>query len=84
VFGLIISVPGTIGFIWGGWHDPRLPPFSLGYVNLVGVALIVPASMISAPWGVQLAHTIPPLMLKRAFAVFLALTAGRMFWSLLG
>ncbi len=83
VFGLIISIPGTLGFIWGGWGDPLLPPFSLGYVNLVGVALIVPASMIAAPWGVQLAHTIPPLVLKRAFAVFLALTALRMFWSLL-
>lgn len=83
VFGLIISIPGTLGFIWGGWGDPHLPPLSLGYVNLVGVALIVPASMIAAPWGVHLAHTIPPLVLKRAFAVFLALTALRMFWSLL-
>ncbi|MBR0653623.1 sulfite exporter TauE/SafE family protein [Plastoroseomonas arctica] len=82
VFGLIISIPGTIGFIWGGWDDPRLPPFSLGYVNLVGVALIVPASMVAAPWGVTLAHTIPPLLLKRAFAVFLAVTSLRMFYSL--
>jgi len=84
VFGLIISIPGTLGFIVGGWGDPRLPPFSLGYVNLVGVALIVPASMLAAPWGVQLAHTIPPVALKRAFAVFLAITAARMFWTLLG
>jgi len=82
VFGIIISIPATIGFIYGGWGDPLLPPLSLGYVNLIGFALIVPTSMIAAPWGVHLAHTIPPLLLKRAFAAFLFLTALRMFYSL--
>jgi uncharacterized protein len=81
-FGLIISIPATIGFIWGGWGDPLLPPLSLGYVNLVGFALIAPSSILATPWGVHLAHTIPPLWLKRAFAVFLAATSLRMFYSL--
>ncbi|MBP0465006.1 sulfite exporter TauE/SafE family protein [Roseomonas sp. PWR1] len=81
-FGLIISIPATIGFVWGGWNDPLTPPFSLGYVNLLGVALIAPASILATPWGVHLAHTIPPLWLKRAFAVFLFATSIRMFWSL--
>ncbi|WP_198377914.1 sulfite exporter TauE/SafE family protein [Neoroseomonas rubea] len=81
-FGLIISIPATIGFVWGGWNDPLTPPFSLGYVNLLGVALIAPASILATPWGVHLAHTIPPLWLKRAFAVFLFATSLRMFWSL--
>ena len=82
-FGIIISVPATIGFVWAGWGNPQLPPFSLGYVNLVGAALIVPSSMIAAPWGVKLAHSIPPLLLKRLFALFLALTSARMLWSLI-
>lgn len=81
-FGLIISIPATIGFVWGGWSDPLRPPFSVGYVNLVGVALIAPTSILATPWGVHLAHTIPPLWLKRAFSVFLAITSLRMFWSL--
>lgn len=81
-FGLIISIPATIGFVWGGWSDPLRPPFSVGYVNLIGVALIAPTSILATPWGVHLAHTIPPLWLKRAFAVFLAITSLRMFWSL--
>ena len=81
-FGLIISIPATIGFIWGGWNDPLLPPWSLGYVNLIGFALIAPASILATPWGVHLAHTIPPLWLKRAFAVFLLVTSLRMFWKL--
>jgi uncharacterized membrane protein YfcA len=82
VFGLIISIPATIGFIYGGWGVADLPPFSLGYVNLIGFALIVPSSIIATPWGVHLAHTIPPLMLKRAFALFLAITAVRMIYAL--
>ncbi len=82
-FGLIISIPATIGFILGGWGNPLLPPFSLGYVNLVGFALIVPTSLIATPWGVHLAHTIPPIWLKRAFGAFLLITSLRMFWKLL-
>ena len=81
-FGVIIAIPATIGLIWGGWSDPRVPPFSLGYVSLIGFALIAPTSIIATPWGVKLAHSIPPLVLKRAFAVFLAITSARMFWSI--
>jgi len=78
----IIAIPATIGLIWGGWSDPRVPPFSLGYVSLIGFALIAPTSIIATPWGVKLAHSIPPLLLKRAFAVFLAITSARMFWTI--
>jgi uncharacterized protein len=81
-FGLIISIPATIGFVLGGWNDARVPPFSLGYVSLIGFALIAPTSILATPWGVKLAHSIPPLWLKRAFAVFLLATSLRMFWSL--
>jgi uncharacterized membrane protein YfcA len=83
-FGIIIAIPATAGFIWAGWGNPLLPPASLGYVNLIGVALIVPTSMLAAPWGVKLAHSIPPLLLKRLFALFLGVTSLRMIWSLLG
>jgi uncharacterized membrane protein YfcA len=83
-FGLIISIPATIGFIWGGISDPLRPPFSLGYVNLIGFAVIAPTSILATPWGVRLAHTIPPLWLKRAFALFLFATSLRMFASLFG
>lgn len=81
-FGIIIALPATMGFVWAGWGNALLPPFSLGYVNLIGFALIVPTSMLAAPWGVKLAHSIPPLLLKRLFAAFLAATSARMIWSL--
>ena len=76
--GLIIGVPGTVGFALSGWGADGLPPFSLGYVNLLGVALILPASMAAAPWGARLAHSLDTRLLRRAFAVFLGATAARM------
>lgn len=81
--GLIVSVPGAAGFVWAGLGAPGLPPGSLGYVNLVGVALIVPTTMLAAPLGAHLAHSIGTAGLRKAFALFLFLTSLRMlasFW----
>jgi uncharacterized membrane protein YfcA len=83
VFGIIISIPATLMTIVLGWGAPGNPPWSLGYVSLIGVALIGPTAILATPWGVNLAHSIRPLLLKRAFAVFLAITSARMFWSVL-
>ncbi|MEQ8966444.1 MAG: sulfite exporter TauE/SafE family protein [Azospirillaceae bacterium] len=76
--GLIIAVPGTIGFAVSGWGTPGLPPGSLGYVSVVGFAVLVPTTVLCAPLGARLAHTIPQPVLRRAFAAFLAITAIRL------
>jgi uncharacterized membrane protein YfcA len=83
-FGPVISIPGVIGFAWAGWHAQGLPPGSLGYVNLIGAVLVVPASVIAAPLGVRLAHGISKRKLELAFATFLALMAVRFLVSLAG
>lgn len=80
-FGVVISLPAAIGFAWGGFGEAGLPPGSLGYVNLLGLALIVPTTLLSVPLGVRLAHALDPRGLRRAFAVFLGLTAARMLWD---
>ncbi|MDB5507245.1 MAG: rane protein [Devosia sp.] len=79
--GFAIGVPGTIGMIIGGWGKPDLPPLSLGFVSLIGLILILPTSMLLAPVGARAAHALPVRALKFAFAVFLALTAIRMLYS---
>lgn len=81
--GLIISLPGTIGFALSGWGQEGLPPLSVGYVSFLGLALITPTSILTAPIGARLAHAIPPRVLRGAFAVFLGLTAVKMYASLL-
>ncbi len=81
--GLIIAVPGSVSFILSGLGQPGLPPGSLGYANLIGFALIVPATMYMVPMGVNLAHSLNPSTLRKAFAFFLLLTSLRMFYSVL-
>jgi uncharacterized membrane protein YfcA len=80
--GLIIAIPGTIGYALFGLGVPDLPPFSLGYVNLAGLIAIIPTSMLTAPLGVKLAHAIPQLALRWCFAGFLAITSIRMITSI--
>ena len=79
--GLMIAVPGVLGFVWSGWDVAGRPPLSLGYVNLAAVAIIAPVSFLMAPLGAGLAHALNPRMLKIAFAVFLLITAVRMLLS---
>lgn len=80
--GFIIGIPGTIGFMIAGLGVEGRPPLSLGYVNLLACALILPTSMVFAPVGAQLAHRLNRVWLRRAFALFLGLTAVQMFYSL--
>jgi uncharacterized membrane protein YfcA len=82
-FGAIISVPGTIGAILAGWYAGGLPPYSLGYVNLLGFLLIAPVSFFMAPAGAHLAHLTDKNRLRMVFALFIAITAARMLWDAL-
>lgn len=78
LFGLVISLPGTIGFIVTGFGDPRLPPGSLGFVNLIGFALIAPTTWIMAPAGAAIAHRLSQRQLSLMFGAFLFLVSARM------
>ncbi len=78
LFGLVISVPGTLGFIVAGLDDPRLPPGSLGYVNLVGFACIAPATFLAAPLGARIAHSLSKRRLSLLFGAFLLAVSLRM------
>jgi uncharacterized membrane protein YfcA len=82
-FGVIISIPGTIGAVLAGWNAHGVPPYSLGYVNLLGFLLIAPASYFAAPLGASIAHMTDRKRLRLAFAVLIALTAGRMLYDTL-
>ena len=79
--GLPIALAGTAGFIFTGWGSDALPAWSLGYVNLPAFTGIVIASILFAPLGARLAHTIPPRLLKRIFAVLLYVLGTRILIS---
>jgi uncharacterized membrane protein YfcA len=81
LFGLVISLPGTLAFVVAGLNDTRVPPGSLGYVNLVGLALIAPATVLCAPLGAKLAHGISARRLSMLFGFFLLVAAGRLAFA---
>lgn len=84
VFGLAIALPAVCGFIWAGFGVDGRPPGSLGFVNLPAAVLLFSMSVITAPYGVQLAHSLEPRRLKVAFALFLGLSSLRMLWKYFG
>ncbi|GAA4228466.1 sulfite exporter TauE/SafE family protein [Sagittula sp. NFXS13] len=80
-FGILIALPAMAGFIISGWGLPDRPPLSLGYVSLPAALLILPFTVGFAPLGAKLAHSLDGIWIKRAFAVFLAITAVRMLMA---
>ena len=78
LLGLAIALPAMVLFIVTGWSDDRTPQFSLGYVNLIGLVLIAPVTVLTAPLGAKLAHRLSQRQLSLAFGGFLLLVAARM------
>jgi len=82
--GVPITIAGTIGYMLAGWpHMAQLPPFSVGYVSLVGLVLMAPVSSYTTTYGVRLAHWLPRRKLEIAFGVFLILVALRFVASMI-
>ncbi len=68
---LIISVGGIISYVYQGLNIPDLPPYSLGYVNLLQFVLLSIFSIPLAHLGSHYAHKIPERQLRYLFAVIL-------------
>ena len=82
--GVPITVAGTIGYMLAGWqHVPQLPPLSIGFVSVIGVALMAPVSSFTASYGVRLAHWLPRRKLEIGFAIFLMFASLRFIVSLI-
>jgi uncharacterized membrane protein YfcA len=82
--GVPITIAGTIGLALAGWPQmAMLPPFSVGYVSLLGVAIMAPVSSFIAPYGARLAHRLSKRHLEVAFGLFLLLVSMRFVASLI-
>ena len=81
--GVPITIVGTIGYILAGLpHHDLLPPLSLGFVSLIGVAVMAPVSTFTAPYGARLAHNLSRRRLEIVFSIFLLLVSARFLVSL--
>ena len=83
--GVPITIAGTIGYMLAGLPQQALmPPLSIGFVSLLGVAVMAPVSSFTAAYGARLAHAWPKRRLEIAFGLFLLAVAVRFVVSLVG
>ena len=81
--GVPITIAGTIGYCLAGLsHQSQLPPFSIGFVSVIGVMMMAPISSYVAPFGARLAHALPKRRLEFAFGLFLLAASARFLISL--
>jgi uncharacterized membrane protein YfcA len=82
--GVPLTIAGTIGYVLAGLpYQALTPPLSLGFVSLMGVALMAPVSSFVAIFGVKTAHALPKRKLEIAFGLFLLAVSVRFVVSLI-
>jgi uncharacterized membrane protein YfcA len=89
--GILISIPGALGYIYAGWPKAAAYPdvaalqfpLALGYISLIGFVLFVPTSIWTAPIGAHLAHSLSKRRLEVAFGIFLLIVCARFAVSLI-
>ncbi len=82
--GVPLTIAGTIGYVLAGLpYQALTPPLSLGFVSLIGVALMAPVSSLVAIFGVKTAHALPKRKLEIAFGLFLLAVSVRFVVSLI-
>jgi uncharacterized membrane protein YfcA len=88
---VLVSIPGALGYIYAGWpvaaHYPDVValqfPLALGYVSLIGAVLVMPMSLLTAPFGVRVAHAMSKKTLERSYGAYLLIVGTRFAISLL-
>jgi uncharacterized protein len=81
-FGIFISIPGTVTYLLAD-APAALPWATVGYVSLIGLAIIVPGSMFTATLGARVAHALSRRRLSQVFGLFLLVVGTRMLYRAL-
>ncbi|MBT6328119.1 MAG: sulfite exporter TauE/SafE family protein, partial [Candidatus Thioglobus sp.] len=69
--GMPIAVAGALGFIVAGWNVESATS-GLGFIHTEALISIVVMSVLFAPLGAKVAHSVDGKKLKKFFALFLA------------
>jgi uncharacterized membrane protein YfcA len=80
--GVMVSIPGALGYMVAGWDRMGLPPFSAGFVSIAAVLALMPTSFIAARLGARVAHHVSRRRLELCFAVYLIAVCGQFCSSL--
>jgi len=75
---IFTSIGGLASYIYYGLGVEGLPPYSLGYVNLVQMVILILFTVPMAQIGLRAAHKLPDKYLKIIFALVLFYMALKM------
>jgi uncharacterized membrane protein YfcA len=79
--GFPIALAGAAGYVVNGLAV-KLPPYTMGFVYLPALLGIAVASILTAPLGAMLAHSLPVGRLKKIFALLLMVMGTKMMLGL--
>ncbi len=79
--GFPIAAAGTIGYVISGWHLTGVTPGAVGFIHVPALIALASASVLTAPLGARVAHSLDTTRLKRLFALLLYLLAGYMLYK---
>jgi len=72
------AVGGTFSYAINGWGVAGLPPYCVGYIDLLQFVLLAGASMLTAHWGVNVTHKMSEEKLKKVFVALMILIGLKM------
>lgn len=73
-----MSMAGSMGYLINGLSVPNLPPYSIGYVNLLAWACLAITSIPVAQIGARTAHKLPATQIRYIFIVVMFYVALKM------
>lgn len=79
--GFPIALANAAGFVVSGQGVAGLPSWCVGYIWLPALLVVASCSVITAPLGARMAHSLPVAQLKRVFAGVLYVLAAYMLWK---
>jgi uncharacterized membrane protein YfcA len=76
--GFPVALASTAGYVIGGWSLAAPLPGALGFLYLPALTVIALASVLIAPLGARVAHSLDVRQLRRIFAVMMYAVAADM------
>ena len=78
--GLVIAIPSTIIYLMAETSHLNFPEWSIGMIYLPVFLVFLPLTIFGAQIGVNIAHKLEGLFLRRIFSIFLLIMALRMIY----
>lgn len=81
VFGMCVAVTGTIGFLYSGWGVETGIENTIGYIHYISFLIMIPITVLIAPYGAKTAHKIDVSLLRKLFAIVMMIVSLKMLYS---